>query len=316
MGWPELSSTASKLKMQIYKPIMKVSAVIVGRNDDYGGRLNERATYCFNTMLDAFDEVIYVDWNSENGRALTEDLEITVNRDRLKVIKVSPTMCEALMGTEKFKMSNKCCQVLAKNIGIRRATGDIIVATNVDIIPPRRDYLDVLINSMEPSDFVTISKHDVDIDKVNDIFNGCASYQKLRDLLPLYYGLNPVSARLMIPYITMTKEAMMTLPPHAHHVASSVIMACGDFQIAHRDMWFKIKGYEESMIKRLYDDSIVQYKAILLGDATIRATNFPPVYHLDHARNNAPELLNEQIPPIGQNPDTWGFSTVDFPFIN
>ena len=43
---------------------MKISAVIVSRNDNYGGQLNERATYCFNSAIDTYDEVIYVDWNS------------------------------------------------------------------------------------------------------------------------------------------------------------------------------------------------------------------------------------------------------------
>ena len=43
---------------------MKISAVIVSRNDGYGGHLNERATYCFNSAIDTYDEVIYIDWNS------------------------------------------------------------------------------------------------------------------------------------------------------------------------------------------------------------------------------------------------------------
>jgi hypothetical protein len=113
----------------------------------------------------------------------------------------------------------------------------------------------------------------------------------------------------------MDKPTIETLPMNAHHTASSIICACGDFQVARREIWFKIRGFEESMIKRLYVDSIVQYKAILEG-ATVRATNFPPVYHLEHARNNAPDLLNTEIPPsLGSNPETWGFSTVDFPLV-
>jgi len=36
---------------------MKLSAVICSRNDNYGGNLIERATYCFNSMVDCMDEV-------------------------------------------------------------------------------------------------------------------------------------------------------------------------------------------------------------------------------------------------------------------
>jgi hypothetical protein len=294
---------------------MKVSAVLVGRNDNYGGRLNERANYCFNTMLDSFDEVIYVDWNTDGERILTDELDIRVNPERLKIIKVTQKMCNEIMGEENYKKSEKCCHVLAKNIGIRRATGDVIISTNIDIIPPKREYLDIFLKNLKPDELVTFAKHDVEVDQLNKIFEQTKSYTDLRDLLPLQYGVNPIGARLIIPCLSMDKRTIETLPMNAHHTASSIICACGDFQVAHKDLWFKIRGFEESMIKRLYVDSIVQYKAILEG-ATVRATNFPPVYHLEHARNNAPDLLNKEIPSgLGSNPETWGFSTVDFPLV-
>jgi hypothetical protein len=294
---------------------MRVSAIMCGRNDNYGGRLNERATYCFNTMLDTFDEVIYVDWNTDGERILTDELDICVNPDRLKIITVTPQMCSDIMGAEDYKRSEKCCHVLAKNIGIRRATGDVIVSTNIDIIPPKREYLDVFLKELKPDELVTFAKHDVEVDQLHKIFEQTKSYTDLRDILPLQYGVNPISARLIIPCLSMDKRMISTLPLSAHHTASSIICACGDFQVAHKDLWFKIRGFEESMIKRLYVDSIVQYKAILEG-ATVRATNFPPVYHLEHARNNAPDLLNQEIPPgLGSNPDTWGFSAVNLPLV-
>ena len=43
---------------------MKISAVIISRNDNYGEILIERATYCLNSAIDTYDEIIYVDWNS------------------------------------------------------------------------------------------------------------------------------------------------------------------------------------------------------------------------------------------------------------
>jgi hypothetical protein len=294
---------------------MRISAIMCGRNDNYGGRLNERATYCFNTMLDTFDEVIYVDWNTDGDRILTDDIDIRVHPERLKTITVSPMMCREIMGDEKYEKSNKCCQVLAKNIGMRRATGDILVSTNIDIIPPKRAHLEDLIKDIKTDEFITLAKHDVDVDQLHIMYKQIQTYTGVRDNLPLQYGLNPISSRLIFPSLVMNKEMLMTLPPSAHHTASSVICACGDFQLAHKDLWFKIRGFEESMIKRLYDDSIVQYKSIMAG-ATVRASNFPPVYHLDHERNNRPSLLNEEIPVnVGSNPDTWGFSVVDFPLV-
>jgi hypothetical protein len=296
---------------------MRVSAVIIGRNDNYGGHLNARATYCLNTMLDTFDEVIYVDWNTDGPRTLVEDIPVTVHPERLVVYKVTPDMCrDHLMGPEVYAQSQKCCEVLARNIGIRRATGDIIVSTNIDIIPPRREYLDVLLQTMTPTEFWTVAKHDVDVKLLDEIFvKENRSYIALRDALPLYYGLNPLSKRLIVPALAMNKAILDTIPTHAHHNASSLICACGDFQIAYKSLWYTIKGFEESMKKRLYADSVTQYKAIMAG-ATVRAHNFPPVYHIDHERCNAPEVQNTQTPDIGKNPETWGFSDVEFPTVH
>jgi hypothetical protein len=74
-------------------------------------------------------------------------------------------------------------------------------------------------------------------------------------------------------------------------------MACGDFQAAHKDTWSSIKGFEESMIKRMWSDSITQYKVIKNG-GTVYATNFPPIYHLDHERDNSVSVQNQRMPEI------------------
>jgi hypothetical protein len=58
----------------------KISVVIIGKNDDYGGNLTHRFTHCLNVLTQSFDEIIYVDWKSE-GKPLHEEfideLEIT-----------------------------------------------------------------------------------------------------------------------------------------------------------------------------------------------------------------------------------------------
>ena len=69
---------------------MTISAVIVSRNDNYGGHLNERATYAINSAIDSFDEVIYVDWNSENGSLLYDIKEELQFKGNLKHIVIPP----------------------------------------------------------------------------------------------------------------------------------------------------------------------------------------------------------------------------------
>ena len=140
---------------------MILSAVICGRNDDYGGFLNERATYCFNTMLRTFDEVIYVDWNTDNGKpVLVDDLKID-DRSKLKVIEIRKEKCIELIGEEEFSKAQKMCEVLSRNIGIRRATGDVIVSTNLDIIPPPRELLDFYLKEIQDDDMYTFTRMNI-----------------------------------------------------------------------------------------------------------------------------------------------------------
>lgn len=290
---------------------MKVSVVLVGRNDDYGGRQVERVNYAMNCMLDTFDEVIYVDWNTDGPKTLIDDLDIKVHPEKLVIITVPPAQCKEIMGSVNYAAGQKCCEVLARNVGIRRATGDIIIDSNTDIIPPKREFLDVLLASLRKGDMYTIAKHDVEIDVLNEMYKQSGSYLAVRDIVPLQYGVNPISKRLIFPSLEMNLEIMSTLPVEHHHVASSLICACGDMQIAHKETWWAIKGFEESMMKRMYIDSIVQYKVILNG-GTVRATSFPPIYHIEHERNNAPSVQNIQQPETGTNPVTWGFSDIKF----
>ena len=115
---------------------MKISAVIVSRNDNYGGHLNERATYAINSAIDSFDEVIYVDWNSDT-HSLIYDIEHNLqSKGNLKHTAIPPALASAFTNYDPH--AQKCCEVLARNIGIRRATGDYIVSTNIDIIQPKR----------------------------------------------------------------------------------------------------------------------------------------------------------------------------------
>jgi hypothetical protein len=270
---------------------MSLSVVVIGRNDNYGGRLNERATYCLNTMLDTFDEVVYVDWNSP-GKPLTDDIEIKVNPERLKIVVVSEEKTKEILG-EAYSTTQKCCEVLARNVGIRRATGDIIVSSNIDIIPPRREYLDILIKEHLNKTFIS---------------NG-NSYQKLRDLLPVVYGVNSVSHKIINNYLEINKSMLLSFPRDKQLYAAAVICACGDFQIAHKDLWYKVKGFDEKMTKRMYADGVVQYKVLMHG-GIVKATTFPPVYHIDHQRNN--ESYNPIELEDNENSDDWGYAGVDF----
>jgi hypothetical protein len=61
----------------------------------------------------------------------------------------------------------------------------------------------------------------------------------------------------------------------------SLINCCGDFQIAHKSVWEKIRGFEENMIFQCFVDTNAQKKAVLNG-CGLEVLYNPPLYHMEH----------------------------------
>jgi hypothetical protein len=291
---------------------MKLSAVIVSRNDNYGGHLIRTANFCLNSMLKEFDEVVYVDWNSPGGVPLTDVCEI-YNRDKLKVIVVSED------DAKRMCPDYHICEVIGRNIGIRNATGDYIVSTNIDIIPPKRSHIDAVISEIPPKSLITIASNDTTIEVVEEVTKNNSS---VNETLPYYIGVNPVTKnRCLSPFMAIDNNILNSVPAESKFHVTSVIMSCGDFQIAHRDTWFEIKGFEESMLKRGFADGVVQHKIIKNGGKVI-ALVLPPVYNIQHERTSDPSVLNDIkfAPDVSLNTDDWGVyqgrGTSDGVFVN
>jgi hypothetical protein len=75
---------------------MKVSAVIVSRNDNYGGNLLERSTYCLNSAINTYDEVFYIDWNSPTHSLLYDIKDNLQFKGNLKHIVISPEIASII----------------------------------------------------------------------------------------------------------------------------------------------------------------------------------------------------------------------------
>jgi hypothetical protein len=283
---------------------MKISCVICGRNDNYGGFLNERAEYSINSMLDEVDEVIYVDWNGFD-KPLTDVISIK-DRQKLKVIVVSPEKCKELMGEEKYNSAQKVCEVLARNIGIRRATGDVIISTNPDVIFPKRYLIDYAVSKLKEDEMLTLTKHDVELSELDKHFKKNIDIE----MLPVIFGLNSITNRIMSPFVSINKDIIERFPEDKHHTLASIICACGDFQMAHKSMWYKIRGFEENTVKRSYTDTQVQYKVIMAG-GTVKTSTFPPVYHIEHIRDNNPNIQNSMdMVKTTHNLEDWGYYNI------
>jgi hypothetical protein len=224
------------------------TAVIVSRNDNYGGNLVERATLCLENMCQVFSEVIYVDWNSP-GESLLVELPMRIPSN-LVHIHVTPAMVRNILN----KLPNgdeaaDCCEVLGRNIGITRASHPWIVSTNIDIIPTPFNE-----EGLNYGTFYTVPRYDV----------------------PKEFWLkNSVTQQSL-----EQNKANFGRKKFWDRDSFSLIEYCGDFQVAHRIIWEKIMGFEEKLLGRCYADSHVQMKAKWYG-FQLDVLDIP-IYHLDH----------------------------------
>tara|TARA_R110002049_G_scaffold159593_3_gene324584 strand:+ start:1902 stop:2786 length:885 start_codon:yes stop_codon:yes gene_type:complete len=291
---------------------MKISAVIFARNDNYGGNLKERATYCFNSAIDTYDEVIYVDWNSETHSLLYEVQDNINFKGNFKHIVIPPSAAHSL--TNGDPNAQKCCEVLARNIGLRRATGDWLVSTNIDIIHPKRDELEEFLNSTDKQTLYTLGRRALEWPQIKEFHGGEIIFEDWKQLREHCSQIIPPPEHL----VDVLPEVM---GPNDDY---SLIACCGDYQIAPRHIWEEIKGFEEELIYALYADTNVQKKAVKHG-FKIGAIFNPAIFHIEHGKGGGGFLTginktpNDFYRAVGyqqktENSHTWGFSDIDIEY--
>ena len=232
---------------------MKIASVVVNRNDGY--KDFERGLIHFKSMVRAFDEVNYVDWNSPNGSFIWEIEDKLPKKGKIKHYCIPSNVVSQIIFDAN---AQKCNESLSRNIAIRRSDADWIVSTNLDVIPPTKQELKKLIKKLDKNTFYTISRREAP----KDIIYNSKTENRLRE------NLSNIPARHFPAKVTPNDKY-------------SLINCCGDFQIAHRDVWNKIKGFEEEMIYACFVDTNVQKKAVL-NDYNLKVLYEPALYHMEH----------------------------------
>lgn len=287
---------------------MKISATIVSRNDNYGGNLIERSTYCINSSIDTYDEVFYIDWNSDDG-SLLDVIKPNLNlKGNLYHIIIEPRIASYLTKYDQY--AQKCCEVLGRNIGLRRSKADWLVSTNIDIIAPVREKLISTIESLDKNTFYAISRRDVELQTILNFHKtGKCEYKDWRELRQ---------------YLINNSEERHFSEKTIDGDDYSLVNCCGDFQIAHRDIWYNIRGFEEELIYPLYADTNIQKKAVKHGYG-LKAIYNPAFFHINHGKGGGGFLtgINKKTNDIHrsitfqektQNGENWGFSDIEIEY--
>lgn len=246
-----------------------ISFVVVARNDNYGGDFLNRINVFIKVLLDlcekhALDmELIIVEWNppKENPR-LKEVLEFQKNLKHcnVRIIEVPNEVHQKMPNSDKMPVF----EYIGKNVGIRRAKGEYILATNPDIIFDEEIIRFLASKKLSQKCFYSAVRADVrapgnpnlSVEKIleyckrNTIFiaghvDSYVHIKRISDLEQPIMKLNSwekLKQRIKPVYMKFLyfKKILWHLPfslPHDN--------CPGDFLLMHRDNWFKLRGYPE-----------------------------------------------------------------------
>jgi hypothetical protein len=170
--------------------------------------------------------------------------------------------------------------MIAKNVGIRRASGEYILCTNIDILLSDEMFQFVTGPLLQSGYSYRTTRVDVGPDVPEDS--------------PLDYCQGHI-----LRYCYPSAVADYTVPGYVrkcsrvwhwgkHQAALKLLgvpnvhtMACGDFTMMHHDDWSKLRGYPEMQVFSIHIDSLLLLQAFYSG---VREFRVPfPIYHIEHA---------------------------------
>jgi hypothetical protein len=272
---------------------MKKTVVLTSRNDNYGGNLHKRTTMALTSLIEHHDEVIFVDWKTVNGEGVISNIKHNLPQTgKLKYIQVPKEFLK-----EKYShiANYTIIESIGRNIGIRRATNDYIISTNIDIVTTPLD--DSILNEKT---FYTVPRRDVD----ESFHLSFGDYQSLYNSL----WENRDGYR--------SKERFET-----DDDKWSLINCCGDYQIGHKNVWNQMKGFEESVLFGCGIDTNVMKKASFYSNIQVLDHY---VFHLNHGKGGERDE-DESVPPISDqkeiikdfkettNSENWGMYNENLP---
>lgn len=203
------ASYYARLKMRRSTARPAISAVMVGRNDDYMPDFRARleATIEWNTRY-LIDEVVFVEWNPPADRDLLA-YGLTKRFPNLRAYVVPREIHNEINRNPHLQL----LEYHAKNVGVRRTTLPWVLATNADAALGMDTVSTILDAELDPALAWTAERVDIAW-RENE--------QQHIDLL------TSLRYRRFIPYD---------------------VMGTGEFVLASKVLWEKMGGYDEALVR-------------------------------------------------------------------
>src|SRR5947207_8452796 len=297
-----------------------ISVVTYGRNDNYGYNLHKRTAFGFNCLAENLtedDEILFVDYNtSDHLPTLPEFIWDTFTPKALrliKVIRVSNKVHESIKGDSPLSILEN----VSRNAGIVRSNpqNHWILSTNPDVLmvlASKWKNFDQLLEGQKDS-FYEMPRFDIP----ESIWSSLGRHHPKRNM------------EVLRDWFASHGAAVAEAIPDPRFQRFTLFDAPGDFQLAPRDYFLRVRGFDESMNKYLHSDSNLAKRMWLFnGRRTDHLVDELWVLHQDHylsgewARNAGSIQHNDCEKKILQqwdveaNDEKWGLQDHDLPFFN
>jgi hypothetical protein len=318
---PALSTSSS----ESHSPYLSV--VACSRNDGHGENLIERMQLFIDGIAEQAarfhldSELILVDWNPPTGKpGLADVLRYPDGAGYLtsRVVTVPQSVHARLRHSDALPLF----QMIAKNVGIRRARGRMVLSTNVDILFSDALFAWIAARDMDEQALYRVDRADIKVpfgaseaghppwvralpplrvSRRDGIYDSAGNR-----VLPIYTGLADLAryrwAQIRQPERTREMRpakpvvATSNLSSKATRSAEKVwrlvtcrtphLNACGDFTLLSRSNWFLLGGHAEWPMYSWNLDSLLLYQARAHGIREIDLPSRFTVLHMDHAKGS------------------------------
>lgn len=279
-----------------------LSIVATSRNDNHGGDLIKRTSaFLTSVFFQAARtklkvEVILVEWNPpKNKPLLNEFLPKPLNYDyvTLRYIVVPNELHDNYRNSHQIPLY----QMIAKNVGLRRAKGEFVLCTNIDIIFSSEIFDELARKRLEKGFFYRANRCDVPTHVIEIHSQEERLIYAQSNILKRIGKTQGHEAIFLFPFFKsfiykfkrvsfLLNKVLLFLWKRSNKNEFPFFIidfdACGDFTLMSYEDWLDIEGYNELDMYSIHIDSMALWAACAKGK---RQSIFSPekcVYHVDH----------------------------------
>jgi hypothetical protein len=278
-----------------------ITFVAASRNDNHGGDMTKRMVIFIKGLIHQCNkfklpaELIMVEWNPPRDKPyLIDVLPKAKEEDFLKIryIIVPPEIHQSMNFSERMPLF----QMIAKNVGIRRASAEFVLCTNIDLIFSDELFRELSKKNLKNGKFYRAVRCDIP-NSINDAWEVDKMLDFSRNNIVKYNGKHykyPILEMVGSKAFLYKYSFFAPLYPLFSYIKSILLgknaskmyrldkEACGDFTMMSKQDWEKIEGYPELEIYSLHIDSMALIAADSLG---IKQEIFKPEacsFHISH----------------------------------